>query len=349
MHSVKVGRHTIGPGSPPFFVAELGICHEGRLDIALELTEKAAIAGAHIVKTETFQREMLVFSPDAMASYTINGEKITFSLSELMDRYELSYDEHHQIKLKCDELHVPFMSTAHDFNGIDFLKEIGAAAIKIASPDIINYPLLRYAASAELPIFLDTGSAYQHEVELAVKTIRDQGWMDIIVNHNPNGHPAAPAGHNLRTIKQLEQILQLPVGLSDHYEGYEMLYAAVAAGALTVEKPVSRDRTVLEPERNWSISIDDLQQVITTTMNVYEALGSPQRQLTRNQEEYRNNNRLACVVGRDLAPGDQISLEHIIFGRPRKGIGVEHWDLIEGRILRKEKKKNSFLQWSDLG
>jgi sialic acid synthase SpsE len=290
----------------------------------------------------------MVYDPSATMSYTVGGKKYCVSLAEHMDRYELSFDEHHRIKKLCDELGVSFISTAHDFTAIDFLETIGAAAIKIASPDIIHYPLLRYAARKQIPLFLDTGSAHQYEIEIAVKILREEGLEDIVVNHNPQGHPALAEGHDLKIIPRLQEILSIPIGLADHYEGYEMIYAAVAVGANTLEKPISRDRFVHEPERNWSITIDDLPQVLKNLRKTYDALGKSERTLSKEAEIYRDANRMACVAACDLAAGDEVNLDNVTFGRPRKGIGVEHWDIIEGRKLRRAIKKRDFLQWEDL-
>ena len=137
--------------------------------------------------------------------------------------------------------------------------------------------------------------------------------------------------------------------LADHYEGYEMLYAASAIGANILEKPISCDRFVPEPERNWSVSIDDLPEVIKNVKRMGEARGVPERVMVKETEEYRNTNRMACVAARDLSVGSEVNFENIVFGRPRKGIGVEYWDIIAGRKLRNGKKKNGFLGWEDIG
>ncbi len=348
MHPVKVGDFILDDEHPPFFVAELGICHGGSVDLALELAEAAVAAGAHCVKTETFNRQNMVFDPSAQTSFFINGVKHVVPLAEHMERYQLTLTEHHHIKKLCDRLGVPFMSTAHDFKAIDFLKDIGAAAVKISSPDIIHHPLLQYAAGQGLPVFLDTGGAYQHEVEIAVKILRDHGLEDLVINHNPAGHPAPAERHDLRIIPRLRQIFETPVGLADHYEGYEMLWAAVALGAHTVEKPISMDRRVPEPERNWSVSVDDLPEVIQTTMAVHAALGRSERVMTKEAEAYRNQNRMALAAADDLASGAEINLNNITFGRPRLGVGAEHWDVVAGRRLRRAKKRLEFIQWADL-
>lgn len=348
MRKVRLGDFVLGDGKAPFFVAELGICHGGSVKTALELAEAAIGAGAHGVKTETFDYQEMVFDPSAQMSYTIDGVKRVVPMAEHMAHYQLSLEEHLQVKKLCDRWERPFMATAHSFKAVDFLAEIKAAGIKIASPDIVHYPLLRYAASKGMPIFVDTGGAIQPEVEIAVKILRQAGCQDIVVNHNPAGHPAPAEQHDLRIIPRLREILGLPVGLADHYEGYEMVWAATLMGADTVEKPVSKDRFVPEPERNWSISIEDLAQVIDKMNLLHAALGQPERVLTPAAEEHRNQNRMACAAAEDLPAGAEINLKNITFARPRCGIGVEYWDVIAGLRLRQAKKRHQFIQWADL-
>jgi sialic acid synthase SpsE len=349
MRRIKIKEYDIGEGCPPFFIAELGICHEGRVEVALELTRAAVVAGANGIKTESFQRDRLVFDDSVKMSYTINGKKITTDLIAHMDKYQLSFDDHLKVKRLCDELDTPFICTAHDVESVDFLVDIGAAAVKVSSPDIVHYPLLRHIARRGVPVFLDSGASFQYEVELAVKTMRDEGHHDIIVNHSPSGHPAPAQTHNLRILKRYRDLFDLPVGISDHYEGYDMVYAAALIGADAIEKPVSRDRFVLEPERNFSISAPDIAEVIGKMRLFHQALGQPERALlSESEREYRYNNRTSCVAARALQPGDTVGLDTVKFCRPHKGIGVEHWDLVAGRKIRRPLNENAFILWEDL-
>ncbi len=350
MDFVAIQDRLIGPGEPPYFVAELGICHGGDLDVALRLTQEAARAGAPCIKTETFQADRLIGDPSLTTSYVINNQTRTELLSEHMARFQLSFEEHHAIKKECDRLGVSFMATAHDIESVEFLKNIGAAAVKAASPDLIHIPLLRSMASSGLPVFLDTGSAHLHEILRAIMTLRGAGAKHIVINHNPAGHPAPAIQHDLLRIPQLMKLTNIPVGISDHYEGYDMLLAATALGACVLEKPVSEDRFVHEPERNWSISIQDLPRQLERIREVFLSI-QPMgvNGLNPEQESYRLRNRMSLTAAKNLEPGDPVNLQHIDFSRPRKGIGVEYWDEVSGLRLRKAKKKGEFITWEDLG
>lgn len=343
---VRIGDHVVGGGNRPFFVAELGVCHRGSVAVAKDNAKAAAEAGADCIKTELFY-ETEVYDPSAVKTFSTRSGKKAVPLIEHMRRYQFTLEEHHEVKRFADELGLPFMATAHDRKRVDFLEEIGAEAIKIASPDIVHYPLIRYAAASGLALFLDTGGAYPWEVDMAVKAARDAGGQRVVVNHNPKGHPAPAQNHNLRMIRRHQRVLDLPAGLADHYDGYEMLYAAVAAGADTVEKPISEDRFIEECEHIWAISRDDLKDVIATVHAFHAALGTdamPQAPGLRPESPHR----VALVARNDMAAGDVLTLDSVAFGKPRLGIGVEHWDALEGKRLAVARKSGDFIGYGDI-
>ncbi len=342
---ITIRDKKIGADHSPYFVAELGTCHQGSLEKAIQFAQAAASAGADCIKTELFS-ENEVFDPSARKTFSIRGKDYSVPLIDHMRATQLTLEEHHQVKLECDRLDLPFMATAHDFERVDFLVKIGAEAVKIASPDIIHFPLIRYAARSALALFLDTGGAYEHEVEEAVKIAREAGCQRLVVNHNPSGHPAPPEGQDLKIIPRLSELLGCPVGLSDHYDGYEMTYAATAIGASVIEKPITDDRFFEAVEHIWAIDLKDLKTVISNIKAVHTALGKSNRGEKGKRPE--SPHRVALVAARDLKSGDVLSLDTIGFGKPRLGIGVEHWDKVEGQTLKRSLKKGEFVRWEDI-
>ena len=344
MQFKQVMGREIGNGSSPFFVAELGICHQGSLEIAMQLVNAAYEAGADCIKTETFQRDNIVLDKTMTMEYKIKGVQYSENLFEHMEKYQLTFDEHAQIKQLCDKLDIPFMSTAHDFESVDFLKSIKAAAIKISSADIIHFPLIRYAAKSGCPLFIDTGGAYQYEIERTCKEALDSGAVGVVFNHHPGGHPAPAENYDLRIINRLQNILKIPVGTADHYEGYEMIYAASALGADVIEKPISLDRHLIKPEHQYSISIKDLKQVLSGMRAVHSALGVDERKKIKI-----STNRVALAAKKRLKKGSSITFDNIIFGRPgNKGISVEYWDIVKDRRILNSKNQYDFIEWDDI-
>lgn len=346
MKTVKIWDKQIGDGFRPYFVAELGTCHQGSVEIAKKNVTAAVKAGADCIKTETFY-ETEVFDSSAKKNFHIRGKQYSLPLIEHMRACQLTLDEHHEIKNFCDEMNVPFMATAHDRERVDFLVDIGAVAVKIASPDIVHYPLIEYAAKSGLVLLLDTGGAYQHEVEMAVKAARDAGCTQLIVNHNPDGHPAPANKHNLRIIQRYKELFDIPIGISDHYDGYEMVYTAATIGANLIEKPISQDRFIEECEHIWAISVKDLDEVITKMHLAYDALGDKQRPMEAGFRP-ASPHRVALLANKNLSAGDIISEDNIVFGKPRLGIGVENWHLVKGKQLKQAKTKHAYILWEDI-
>lgn len=345
MTSIRFGSREIGDGFPPLFVAELGTCHNGSVEVAKVNATAAVAAGADCVKTELFY-ETEIAHPSARKTYEIRGRHYECSLIDHMRECQLTLPQHREIKEHVDTLGVPFMATAHDFERVDFMVDIGAEAVKIASPDIVHVPLIRYAAKSGLTLFLDTGGAYQHEVEMAVRIARDAGCERLVVNHNPAGHPAPAERHDLRIIQRFKELFGCPVGIADHYDGYEMAPLAVAVGANVVEKPVSEDRFIEKCEHIWAVSRADLPAFVASLRTAWLALGHTERQGTGLRME--SPHRVALVANRKLAAGEAISLDTVRFGKPRLGIGVEHWDLVEGWHLLRPLEEGAYVQWTDI-
>jgi sialic acid synthase SpsE len=146
----------------------------------------------------------------------------------------------------------------------------------------------------------------------------------------------------------MQTALGVPVGISDHYQGYEMAYAAVAAGADLIEKPISLDRHVPGPEKAWSVSAKDLAGLVDDLKELGRGLTGMPHKMTREQQLYRRRNRVSCVAGRDIARGETLDEDCVVFARPHKGIGVEHWDMVRGRRIARTKKAGQFINWKDL-
>lgn len=343
MQPVTVRDTTIGSGHPIYCVAELGTCHEGSLDCALALARAAAEAGFDCVKTETFQKDAILFDPEATFSYTLRGEVITEKLADHMERTELTFAEHEAIRRECQNLDVAFMSTAHDREGVDFLVDIGADAIKIASPDIVNGPLLDYAASSGIPLFIDTGGAVDDEILRARRRLAERGFNQAVFNHHPGGHPTPAEEYNFNTIHHLKSMLDVPVGTADHFDGYLMAFAATAVGVDAIEKPISFDRFLRAPEHIYSIAVKDLGDVLRSIRAIEAARGSAHARKIR-----KNPHRSAVVAKRDLAEGERLSLDNVRFGRPAHGIPVEYWDVVEGRSIKRPIRSGGFVAWDDI-
>lgn len=345
---VKINGISIGDNYNVFIVAELGVCHEQHVELAEHFIEVASDAGIQAVKVESFQADELVLDKTITHTYgTINGE-ITENYYNLLKRLELTYDDIKKLKFKADKCDILFFSTVHNKKNVDVIDEIGVCAFKIASPDIINFPLLRYVATKKKPIFLDTGGAYIYEIEQAILTLEKMGIKDIIIMHNPSGYPAPPEKTDLRMISVLKKIFEYPVGLSCHTPGFDMVMAAIALGANVIEKPISRSKEIKNPEHIFSFLDVEAKDFVKRIRNLEKALGGKRRKDIDEKTLPRFIGRRGIYAKYDIKKGEKIDMDMILLAKPQKGIPVQFIDNIIGRRAKNDIKKHNPITWDDI-
>lgn len=347
----NIGKISLGEDVLPAFVAELGICHLGDVNRALKTVEQVfKTSGPCIVKTETFDPAKMVLGKDHPIISKIrkpNGEiyEMHESLLEHMERFQLTLEEHQQI---CEYVHSQggaFLSTAHDFESIDFLVKIKADAIKIASPDIVHIPLLRYAGESGLPVILDTGGATRWEIARAVWTVKETNNFNILVNHHPGGHPAPAQGYGLSEMERSRAQYDTLVGTADHYHNNDMVLAAAALNADFIEKPVTLEAHIEEPEQIYATPVSEVANLRSSLEAIWYA-SQPQADKTGDRNA---QGRMSFRAAQDLQVGQTVEYDQIWPSRPRDGIGVENWDQVKGLKIVKELKEGESLTWEHLG
>ena len=240
--------------APTRIIAEIGVNHNGSLEMALDLIEKCADAGADIVKFQTFSAERLVSRDAPKADYQIkyDGEGSQF---EMLKRLELSDCDHRILMQHCVDNGVEFLSTGFDEFDLDMLVKIGIARIKIPSGEMTNLPYLRAVSSYQLPVLMSTGMATIEEIELSIAALFDAGLQEdnLTILHCTSSYPAPDHELNLSAIVSMQRHFGLPVGYSDHSEGIEASVIAACLGATVIEKHVTLDRQLPGPDHPASI------------------------------------------------------------------------------------------------
>ena len=202
-----------------YIIAEAGVNHNGRLDLAKELCLAAKNAGADCVKFQTWQTEKIITRSVAQADYQADNTGRAESQFDMLKRLELSYDDFRAVKAYCDEIGIQFASTADEADSLDFLLTLGIPFIKIGSGEIGNIPYLRYMGSKKKPVLLSTGMSSLADVELSLEALRQGGAEDITLLHCTTSYPCPYDRVNLRAMDTLRAAFGLPVGYSDHTEG----------------------------------------------------------------------------------------------------------------------------------
>jgi sialic acid synthase SpsE len=332
-----IAGRRVGPGQPVWIVGELGVTHEGTLDVAVEMLDASAKAGIDAIKVECINADTLVsdeYRSSLLYSFkTLTGRTITENYYELLTKVSLSFDEIGMLAALAKERNLLFFGTAFDLDTVDFLKSIGACAIKISSGEITHHPLLQRAAKSGLPVFFDTGRASIGEVLAAVEILRSAGCPTPLVMHNPSGYPAAHHDVQLNSIALYQQATGLPVGLSCHSRGNMMVHGAIAVGANVIEKPLSRDNTKEEDEHIFSVNIHELDRYVEEIRALEQAFAVSREKLYVGDTDpvRRRTFRQSLVAARDLPKGYRIKVSDITFARPGLGLAPSLLDFVVGR------------------
>lgn len=330
-----------------FIIAEAGVNHNGDIDIAKQLVDKAYEAGADAIKFQTFKAENLVTKNAPKAEYqkSTTGDGNQF---EMLKKLELSTKDHIVLKKYCEEKGVMFISTPFDFESVDLLEEIDVPLYKVGSGDLTNLPLLKYIASKNKPIILSTGMANLGEVEEAINTIYETGNNKLILLHCTSNYPTAYEDVNLRAMLTMQEAFKLPVGYSDHTIGIEVPIAAVTLGAKVIEKHFTLDRNMKGPDHRASIEPDELKMMVRSIRNIETAMGDGIKRCNKSEENIRKVARKSIVAGRDISKDEVITINNISFKRPEFGLKPKYVDLVVGKKARRNIKVNEFITFNDV-
>ena len=300
-----------------------------------------------VLKTEILDDPEICLPSDVLETYASKGGAVKQeNYRALIERKVMPTAEYVPLFRMCREAAIPFVVSVYDFKAADFSKAQGAAALKIASSNVTHVPLIRHVAGLGLPMVIDTGRTSIAEVHRAVDTARRAGCEDIILQHSPDGHPAPAKAHNLRIMQTYVAAFGLPVGISDHYTGVEMLYVAVALGASVLEKGVYFDPDELDQDISHTMSIDDLPRVLRLVHDSWLSLGRPARDPRQTIDWVIGTSQRQCLVAaRDLESGDRIGLDTVRFAFPSLGIPVEHWDTVAGWTATRALSAGEPIRW----
>ena len=314
-------------------IAEAGVNHNGDPAIARALIDVAADAGADRVKFQTFVADRLVTAGSVKAPYQLLSTAADESQRAMLRRLELSREAHLDLLAHCKARGIRFLSTAFDLESVDLLAELGADCFKIPSGEITNLPYLRHVGRFGMPVLLSTGMADLNEVAAALDALERSGTprARITVLHCTTEYPAPIAEVNLRAMTAMRDALGVAVGYSDHTLGIEVAIAAVALGAVVIEKHFTLDRNLPGPDHRASLEPDELRALVTSVRNVERALGDGVKRPTVSELANRAVARKSIVAARFIAAGEVLGDDNLTVKRPGTGISPMLWDDIRGR------------------
>jgi len=323
------------PMKKVFIIAEAGVNHNGSLALAKRLIDAAKKAGADAVKFQSFIAEEGISINAPKADYQLKTTTRNESQIEMLKKLELSYSDHLKLLAYCKKKKIGFLSTACDLKSVDMLKRLKVKAIKIASCDLVNIPLLRCVAKLGKKVFLSTGMSTLGEVSNAVEELRKNGSPDITLLHCVTEYPCPPEEINLRKMLTLKKNFNLPVGFSDHSQGVSTSLAAVALGAEVIERHFTLDRNLKGPDHKASLEPDSLFSLVKSIREIESALGSPEFVPAKSELKNINIMRRKIVAARAIKKGEVLSAGNLAFKRAQGGLIPDNYDLVVGRTATK--------------
>lgn len=319
-------------------IAEAGVNHNGDLNLAKQLVDAAADAGADLVKFQTFSTQRLVTTSATKAQYQLRYDESERSQSSMLQKLELTTEMHEQLLSHCKKREIGFFSTAFDIQSLDFLFGLGADRFKIPSGEITNLPYLRHIATYGKPIILSTGMATLGEIEAALG-ILTRGSIridDITVLHCTTDYPAPMSDVNLLAMISIRDAFHVDVGYSDHTEGFEIPVAAVALGATTIEKHLTLDRQLSGPDHAASLEPSEFASMVKCIRNIELAMGDGRKRPAESEIKNQSVTRKSVVAAKFIKAGELFTPDNLSVKRPGNGISPMLWDHVIGRVASRD-------------
>ena len=313
-------------------IAEIGVNHNGDVELAKKLIDAAKASGADVAKFQVFEAKRLVTVDAPSADYqTRNTGKDQHQLQLLQD-LQLSTTDFGELKAYCEEIGIEFMASGFSIEDIETIVSLGVRRLKIPSGEITNLPYLRAAASHKLPIILSTGMATIDEVQDALVVFEESGMDRSLVTalHCTTDYPTHLEDVNLRAMLTLRDELHVAVGYSDHTEGITVAPIAVGMGARVIEKHLTLNQSLPGPDHLASLEPADFAAMVRGIRIIEKILGNGQKIPTRAEEANRLIARKSLVAARDIAAGEEFSADNLTTKRPGSGISPMEWDRMIG-------------------
>ncbi|BBG65035.1 N-acetylneuraminate synthase [Hydrogenimonas sp.] len=344
---MKIGNFAL-KSDRTFIIAELSANHGGKIEIAKESIKAAKEAGADAVKLQTYTADTLTLDSDK-EDFIIEGGTL-WDGKKLYDLYKEAYlpwEWHEELFTYAREIGIDIFSSPFDKSAVDFLERFNPSAYKIASFEITDYELIRYAASKGRPMIISTGIATIGEIQDAVDICRSEGNNDIVLLKCTSAYPAPLEEANLKTIPNLAETFGVIAGFSDHTLGITAPVAAVTLGAKVIEKHFILDKSIGGPDAEFSLDKDEFAQMVKAVRDTEKMLGRVDYSMTEKKRKSRQFAR-SLYVAEDIKAGDIITEKNVRSVRPGYGLHPKYLNLVLKRRAKRHLKLGTALKWSDI-
>lgn len=328
-----------------FVIAEMSANHLMDYDRAVEIIKAAKACGADAIKIQTYTADTI----------TLNSDKDYFQITQgtiwdgttLYKLYKEAYtpwEWQPELKKTAEESGLIFFSSPFDFTSVDFLEDMNVPAYKIASFEVTDIPLIRKVARTGKPIIMSTGISYMSDIELALRTCREENNDNVILLKCTSSYPAPYEDINLRTIPSIQESFDCIAGLSDHTMGNAVAVAAVALGAKVVEKHLTLSREDGGPDAAFSMEPEEFKEMVDNIRMVEKSLGTVTYELTPKQKKSREHSR-SLFIAKDMKAGDILDENNLRSVRPSAGLHTKHYEELLGRRVRCDVEMGTPISW----
>ena len=327
-------------------IAEAGVNHNGSMELARQLIDKAVEADVDYIKFQTFKAETLVNRGARQADYQTKNIGKEESQLEMLKKLELSFPEFITLDEYCKETGIKFLSTPFDHESIDFLASLRMDYMKVPSGEISNLPYLRRIAQTGIPVIMSTGMCTLGMIEEALNALYRNGLStdDITLLHCNTEYPTPMVDVNLRAMETLRYAFGTKVGYSDHTKGMEVPIAAVAMGATVIEKHFTLDRTLPGPDHVASLDPMELKAMVDAIRNIEKAMGSSVKKVSASEEKNIYVARKSIVASKAIRKGETLSEDNLTVKRPGNGVSPMKWDEVIGIEAKRDFEEDELIE-----
>lgn len=319
-----------------YIIAEAGVNHNGKLDLALKLCDAAKDAGVDAVKFQTWKTENIVTAQARQAAYQTENTGVEESQFDMLKKLELSYDHFRYIQDYCKKIGIDFLSTPDEEESLAFLVSLGLPFIKVGSGEVTNIPYLRKIASCGKPVILSTGMSTLAQVAIAYDTLLKAGAPKVSLLHCTTNYPCPYDEVNLRAMQTLKDAFKCQVGYSDHTMGTEIPVAAVAMGAEIIEKHFTLGRTMEGPDHKASLEPAELKLMVEQIRHIEVAMGDGIKRPNKSEAENAKVVQKSILAKRPIKMGETLTEEMLTVKRAGAGVSASLWDNVIGAYAIKD-------------
>ena len=331
-----------------YLIAEIGVNHNGRIDLAKEMILEAKESGADAVKFQTFSADTLVANGTPKVEYQKETTDSSETHYEMLKKLELSKDSHIDLFNFCKKNDIDFLSTPYDIDSAKFLDKLGVKIFKTASADIIDYQLQSYIASTNKPSIIASGMASIDEISNVINIYKENNNSNCIILHCVSNYPCSDESLNMKSINMIAKNFLCPIGYSDHSIGNLAAIVAVSYGAKVIEKHFTLDKSLPGPDHKASSTPTEFKSLVNDIRRTELVLGSEIKKIQTEEKQMSLVSRKSIFIKNQRKKGDKLDMDDLLFMRPGDGILADKVELVIGKVIKNNLEPNHKITWDDL-